>query len=214
MSVRILKLDWYLGLWMHFSIGTSTIKSWSFTIRRVLKLFLKLRIDTISSYWEVDSLCNSNVYQSSLFLKEWKNTSIETFNLTRMNWSRMQLCVFFKALVSLKVRWKLLWASVSIDFKYYFWYSKKQRTFATFIKSSFVDNLVCLQNNEQAKQYVHLLNSTLTATERTVCCILENYQKEDGVEVPEPLRPYMGGKTFLPFQSKPAAEAKGKKSKA
>lgn len=29
------------------------------------------------------------------------------------------------------------------------------------------------------KTYVHALNSTLCATERTLCCILENYQKED-----------------------------------
>ncbi|GMY23399.1 serine--trna ligase [Fagus crenata] len=43
------------------------------------------------------------------------------------------------------------------------------------------------KNNEQTKKYVHLLNSTLTATERTMCCILENYQREDGVEVPEAL---------------------------
>ncbi|KAK2640459.1 hypothetical protein Ddye_028254 [Dipteronia dyeriana] len=70
------------------------------------------------------------------------------------------------------------------------------------------------KSNEQTKQYVHLLNSTLTATERTICCILENYQKEDGVEVPEALRPFMGGKSFLPFKAKPVAEAKGKKSKA
>ncbi|KAJ6737018.1 hypothetical protein OIU85_019120 [Salix viminalis] len=56
------------------------------------------------------------------------------------------------------------------------------------------------KSNEQVKQYCHLLNSTLTATERTICCILENYQKEDGVEVPEPLRKYMSGKEFLPFQ--------------
>lgn len=74
--------------------------------------------------------------------------------------------------------------------------------------------LLCWQGNEQAKQYVHLLNSTLTATERTICCILENYQREDGVEVPEPLRLYMGGKDFLPFKGKPAADDKGKKSKA
>ncbi|XP_058760569.1 serine--tRNA ligase-like [Vicia villosa] len=66
----------------------------------------------------------------------------------------------------------------------------------------------------QVKQYVHMLNSTLTATERTICCILENYQKEDGVEIPEVLRPFMGGKTFLPFKNKPNSEAKGKKSKA
>ncbi|KAJ0013563.1 hypothetical protein Pint_19897 [Pistacia integerrima] len=70
------------------------------------------------------------------------------------------------------------------------------------------------KSNEQTKQYVHLLNSTLTATERTICCILENYQKEDGVEVPEVLQPFMGGKAFLPFKIKPVAEAKGKKSKA
>lgn len=55
-----------------------------------------------------------------------------------------------------------------------------------------------------------MLNSTLTATERTMCCILENYQKEDGVEVPEVLREFMGGKSFLPFIVK---ETKGKKSK-
>lgn len=29
------------------------------------------------------------------------------------------------------------------------------------------------------KSYVHALNATLCATERTLCCILENYQKED-----------------------------------
>ncbi|KAJ4834391.1 hypothetical protein Tsubulata_007333 [Turnera subulata] len=55
--------------------------------------------------------------------------------------------------------------------------------------------------NEQAKQYVHLLNSTLTATQRTMCCILENYQRENGVEIPEVLRPYVGGTDFLPFQT-------------
>lgn len=29
------------------------------------------------------------------------------------------------------------------------------------------------------KSYVHALNATLCATERTLCCILENYQNED-----------------------------------
>jgi hypothetical protein len=45
-----------------------------------------------------------------------------------------------------------------------------------------------------------MLNSTLTATERTLCCILENYQKEGGVEVPKVLQAYMGGIEFLPFK--------------
>ncbi|NOZ59764.1 MAG: serine--tRNA ligase [Euryarchaeota archaeon] len=42
-------------------------------------------------------------------------------------------------------------------------------------------------------QYVHTLNSTLIATERTLVAILENYQREDGsIEVPRVLVPYTG----------------------
>uniref|UniRef100_A0A0C9RZ24 serine--tRNA ligase n=1 Tax=Wollemia nobilis TaxID=56998 RepID=A0A0C9RZ24_9CONI len=69
------------------------------------------------------------------------------------------------------------------------------------------------KSNEQTKQYVHLLNSTLTATERTICCILENYQKEDGVEIPKALRPFMLDIDFLPFKNGPANESKAKKQK-
>ncbi|KAI9203127.1 uncharacterized protein BJ171DRAFT_510944 [Polychytrium aggregatum] len=53
--------------------------------------------------------------------------------------------------------------------------------------------------NDTVKKYAHALNCTLTATERTICGILENYQTEDGVVVPPPLRNYMGGKSFIPF---------------
>ncbi|KAK3148092.1 hypothetical protein QOZ80_3BG0290640 [Eleusine coracana subsp. coracana] len=56
------------------------------------------------------------------------------------------------------------------------------------------------QKNDKADQFVHILNSTLVATERTLCCILENYQTEDGVQVPKALQPYMGGIEFLPFK--------------
>ncbi|ONM26613.1 Serine--tRNA ligase cytoplasmic [Zea mays] len=74
------------------------------------------------------------------------------------------------------------------------------------------------KNDEQSKQFVHMLNSTLTATERTLCCILENFQKEDGVEVPKALQPYMGGIEFLPFKQpldvKQASDSKSNKSKS
>ena len=47
-------------------------------------------------------------------------------------------------------------------------------------------------------QTLHTLNSTAIATERTMCCILENYQQADGsVKIPEVLVPYMGGKTVI-----------------
>ncbi|MHA1734296.1 MAG: serine--tRNA ligase [Promethearchaeota archaeon] len=48
------------------------------------------------------------------------------------------------------------------------------------------------------RRVVHTLNSTAIATERTICCILENYQNEDGtVRVPEVLRKYMGGRELM-----------------
>lgn len=43
-----------------------------------------------------------------------------------------------------------------------------------------------------------MLNSTLCATERTLCCIMENYQEAEGLRVPEVLVPYVG-KDFLPY---------------
>ena len=50
-------------------------------------------------------------------------------------------------------------------------------------------------------QTLHTLNSTAIATERTMCCILENYQQEDGsIKIPEVLVPYMYGKTIIEAQ--------------
>ncbi|OAL02532.1 serine-tRNA ligase [Phaeosphaeriaceae sp. SRC1lsM3a] len=50
------------------------------------------------------------------------------------------------------------------------------------------------------KEYVHALNGTLCATERTLCCILENYQTPEGFNVPQVLRKYIPGQPeFLPF---------------
>lgn len=48
-------------------------------------------------------------------------------------------------------------------------------------------------------EFVHTLNGSGLAVGRTVAAILENYQLEDGhVEVPEVLRPYMGGVEYIP----------------
>jgi seryl-tRNA synthetase len=49
------------------------------------------------------------------------------------------------------------------------------------------------RTNEETR-LVHTLNSTLVAVQRTLVAIMENYQTAAGaVEVPEVLRPYMGG---------------------
>mmetsp|Transcript_22929 Transcript_22929/g.28903 ORF Transcript_22929/g.28903 Transcript_22929/m.28903 type:complete len:509 (-) Transcript_22929:353-1879(-) len=61
--------------------------------------------------------------------------------------------------------------------------------------------------------YVHMLNSTLCATGRGICCLLENYQTEDGVKIPDVLVPFMGGVDFLPFKRGPMELTKGEKGK-
>ncbi|SDB90026.1 serine--tRNA ligase [Acinetobacter boissieri] len=52
---------------------------------------------------------------------------------------------------------------------------------------------------EQKKtEFVHTLNGSGLAVGRTLLAILENYQRADGsIEVPEVLRPYMGGVSFI-----------------
>jgi seryl-tRNA synthetase len=62
------------------------------------------------------------------------------------------------------------------------------------------------------KKFVHMLNGTLCATERTLCCILENYQTETGVIVPEVLRAFVGT-DFIPYQKDKLPVPKEEKKK-
>jgi seryl-tRNA synthetase len=71
---------------------------------------------------------------------------------------------------------------------------------------------------DSRKTYAHALNGTLCATSRTLCCILENYQTEDGAgfRVPDVLRKYLPADTpeVIPFTKElpKAAPGGGKKS--
>ncbi len=56
------------------------------------------------------------------------------------------------------------------------------------------------KDDKDKDNFVHMVNSTLCATERTLCCLIENYQTESGVLIPEVLQPYMGGIEFVPFK--------------
>ncbi|MHA2038917.1 MAG: serine--tRNA ligase [Promethearchaeota archaeon] len=52
--------------------------------------------------------------------------------------------------------------------------------------------------SSQEKEILHTLNSTAIATERTICCILENYQNEDhSITIPKVLQNYMNGKKVI-----------------
>jgi len=64
------------------------------------------------------------------------------------------------------------------------------------------------------KKYVHMLNATLCATERAMCCLAETHQTPEGIRVPAVLVPFMGGKDFIKFvkpkpEQKPQAKGKG-----
>jgi seryl-tRNA synthetase len=55
-----------------------------------------------------------------------------------------------------------------------------------------------IQGDSKSLKMCHTLNSTAIATERAICCILENYQQEDGsILIPKVLIPYMNGKTVI-----------------
>ena len=52
--------------------------------------------------------------------------------------------------------------------------------------------------SQQVKEILNTLNSTAIATERTICCILENYQNKDhSVSIPEVLQKYMDGRNII-----------------
>lgn len=52
--------------------------------------------------------------------------------------------------------------------------------------------------SQQTKEILHTLNSTAIATERTICCILENYQNKDhSITIPEALQKYMSGRKII-----------------
>ena len=73
------------------------------------------------------------------------------------------------------------------------------------------------------QDFVHMLNGTMCATTRVICVILETFQNEEGVVVPEALRCYMPDKyrEFIPFvkeapidiEARKAAEKKEKGGK-
>ncbi|EJW03857.1 serine-tRNA ligase [Edhazardia aedis USNM 41457] len=48
------------------------------------------------------------------------------------------------------------------------------------------------------KKFPHMLNCTVAAIQRALCCIVENYQTDSGIEVPDVLKGYMK-KDFIPY---------------
>ncbi|MFC4737733.1 serine--tRNA ligase [Bacillus daqingensis] len=59
-------------------------------------------------------------------------------------------------------------------------------------------NIRFKRDTKAKTEFVHTLNGSGLAVGRTVAAIVENYQQQDGsIEIPEVLRPYMGGRTHI-----------------
>jgi seryl-tRNA synthetase len=56
----------------------------------------------------------------------------------------------------------------------------------------------CRNKTDKKPRLVHTLNGSGLAVGRTLVAVLENYQQAEGrIEVPEVLRPYMGGLEYI-----------------
>ncbi|AYV75534.1 MAG: seryl-tRNA synthetase [Terrestrivirus sp.] len=89
-------------------------------------------------------------------------------------------------------------ASIKYDLEGYFVGSQKYKELVSCSNcTDFFSRRLNIKN--KYGKYVHILNSTLCANTRTICVILEQYQTDTGIIVPEVLRKYMGGKDFIPY---------------
>jgi len=70
------------------------------------------------------------------------------------------------------------------------------------------------QGDVKKKEYCHMLNATLCATSRTICCILENYQTDEGIRVPKVLQPYLGGLELIKYTRAPPDNKTKRKQEA
>lgn len=70
---------------------------------------------------------------------------------------------------------------------------------STFLKRGFL--LVSFKFILIKVLYVHMLNATMCATTRVLCALLEIYQEEGGIRIPDVLKPFMPPKykDFIPF---------------
>lgn len=79
-----------------------------------------------------------------------------------------------------------------------------EQTYREISSASYFHDFQCRRFNikyrdgEGKMQYAHSLNSTAIPTPRILVSLVENFQNEDGtINVPEALRPYLGGKDKL-----------------
>lgn len=93
-------------------------------------------------------------------------------------------------------------AAIKYDLEAYFPGSNSYRELVSCSNcTDYQSKKVNLKYKDNNSGYVHMLNSTLCANTRTMCCLLETYQQPDGIIVPEVLRKYMNNLEFIKFKN-------------
>ena len=82
------------------------------------------------------------------------------------------------------------------------WSPRQQKYFEVGSCSNLTDaqarRLGIRYKTEKGNAFAHTLNNTVVAPPRMLIAFVENHLRADGsVEIPEALRPYMGGKTEI-----------------
>ena len=89
-------------------------------------------------------------------------------------------------------------AAMKYDLEGYFPGSKKFRELVSCTNTTDYFSRRLKTVDKHGKQ-VHMLNCTLCANTRTLCCILETHQTDKGINVPQVLRKYMDDIDLIPF---------------
>lgn len=92
-------------------------------------------------------------------------------------------------------------ACLKYDLEAYFPHSKRYRELVscsncTDYQARDLEVRYGITKENDKKLYCHMLNATLCAVQRTLCCLVENYQDEEGIKVPDVLVKYYGGEAI------------------
>lgn len=139
-----------------------------------------LGVFRVHRFEKVEQFCVTNPKDSPKMFLELRNNATEFYDSLGLGYRVVNI-------VSKELN---LAASIKHDIEGYFPASKNYRELASCSNCTnfFTQKLHCVTSS---KEYPHMLNATLCANTRTLCCILETWQTDDGVVVPSVLRPYV-----------------------
>lgn len=140
-----------------------------------------LGIFRVHQFEKVEQFCVTTPDQSWAMMEEMINTSEEFYKSLGIDYKVVKI-------VSKELNNA---AAMKYDLEGYFKGSGKYRELVSCSNTTdYFSRKIRVKGGN--KEFAHMLNSTLFANTRTICCLLETHQCEDGVRVPDVLKKYYG----------------------